>query len=75
MTGSHHAGSPSHPRSQWAPWWLYVGVLLGANCLRAFLMSDTYLPAVAVIAVAVVQAAVLAVVITAIWRIARREAP
>lgn len=73
MTGSHHAGPPSHPRSQWAPWWLYVGVLLGANYLRAFLMSGADLPTVAVIAVALGQAAVLAVVITAIWRIARRE--
>lgn len=57
---------------KWSPWWIYVIVLLGANYLRTYFMSDSSLPIPLIAAIAIGQAALLFVVITAIWRAFRR---
>lgn len=57
---------------KWAPWWIYLIVLLGANYLRAFVLPGDSLPLPATVAIAVGQAAVLFVIVTAIWRLTRR---
>jgi hypothetical protein len=59
--------------NRWAPWWLYVTVLLGANYLRAYRMLDSSLPEPINAAIAVGQAALLFVIVTAIWRASRRR--
>lgn len=60
------------PSGRWAPWWIYLIVLLGANYLRNFLLPGDSLPAPAIFVIAIGQAAVLFVIITAIWRATRR---
>lgn len=37
---------PTHPseRSRWAPWWLYVIVILGANYIRQVVMPSALSP-------------------------------
>ncbi|GAA1487432.1 hypothetical protein [Brachybacterium sacelli] len=57
---------------KWAPWWIYLIVLLGANYLRALVLPGDSLPLPATVAIAVGQAAVLFVIVTAIWRLTRR---
>lgn len=59
--------------TKWAPWWVYLIVLLGANYLRAYLMPAGTLPEPVIVAIALVQAAVLFVIVTAIWRETRRD--
>lgn len=56
---------------RWAPWWIYLVVLLGANFLRSWLLPTGHLPVVAAVLIALGQAAVLFVLITVIWRSAR----
>jgi hypothetical protein len=50
-----------------------VLVLLGANVARTYLILDSSLPEPTVAAIAVVQAALLSVIVTAIWRASRRR--
>jgi hypothetical protein len=64
----HHADSS--PR---APWWLYLVILLGANYLRSWLLPTGHLPAAAGVGIALGQAALLFVLITAVWRVSRRH--
>ena len=59
--------------SKWAPWWIYLIVLLGANYVRSFAMAGSSLPEFVVAAIAIGQAALLFVVVTAIWRLGRRD--
>ncbi|MPV37266.1 hypothetical protein [Georgenia subflava] len=64
--------TPADRPGRWAPWWIYLVVLLGANYLRSWLMPVGTVPEVAVVAIGLAQAAVLFVVVTALWRVARR---
>lgn len=73
---------PRHPqptanrpeRSQrWAPWWIYLIVLLGANSIRNHFLPGDALPLPATVGIAIGQAATLFVIVTAIWRLSRRH--
>lgn len=74
MTDSQGTTSSRPQASQkWAPWWIYLIVLLGANYVRGYFLPGDSLPLPATVAIAVGQAAVLFVIITAIWRAIRRD--
>jgi hypothetical protein len=61
--------------ARWAPWWVYLVVIVGANYLRRAALPDGSTPALRV-AVALVLSAALFVVITIVYRIAvRRDGP
>lgn len=67
------AGSLSHAdRSRWAPWWLYLSVLLGANYVRGTVISTDGMSTVTIVAIAAVQAGILYALITLLWRAAHR---
>ncbi|MFC4553873.1 hypothetical protein [Georgenia faecalis] len=59
---------PSPISPQWAPWWIYLVVLLGANYLREGLFPTGHLPVPVAVVIALGQAAVLFTLVTAIWR-------
>lgn len=59
--------------ARWAPWWLYLVVLLGANYVRAALLPVGTVPEPVVVIVALAQAALLFAGITAGWRFLRRS--
>lgn len=63
--------TPPTVTSRWAPWWLYLIILLPANYLRDHLMSGHDVPPVVSVIAAVGQAFLLFVVITALWRASR----
>ena len=66
--------SPEHQRtSRWAPWWVYVVVILGANYLRQLVLPFGTVPEWADVLLAVGLAAVLVIVITAVHRAIRRQ--
>lgn len=76
MTNHQH----SDPRTErptsnkkWAPWWIYVVVLLGANYLRVYFMQGSSLPEPVVVVIAIAQAILLFVIITELWRYTQRE--
>ena len=71
MTDRPCPDRPSTTR-KWAPWGVYLVVLLGANYLRGLLLPGSSLPLPVTVAIAVGQAAVLFVIVTAIWRLIRR---
>lgn len=73
-TSSNPAPDKPPPSDKWAPWWIYLIVLLGANYLRVYLMQESSLSEPLVAAFAVGQAALLALIITAVWRTSRRSA-
>lgn len=77
MTDPHTPGQtpPRSDSDRWAPWWVYLVVLLGANYLRAFLMADVPLPPPATAAIALGQAGLLFIVVTAVWRMTRATSP
>jgi hypothetical protein len=60
---------PNH----WAPWWLYLVVILPLNWARAAALPMADLPEPMVAAIAVAQAAILFLVITVIWRRSQRD--
>ncbi len=55
--------------SRWAPWWVYVLVILGANYARQLIMPFGTLPEWAVVLIAVAISVTLFVVITAVHRV------
>ena len=57
--------------NRWAPLWVYLVVLLGANFLRSWLIPTGHLPAIVAVGIALGQAAILFVAITAAWRVSR----
>ncbi|MGY4720612.1 hypothetical protein [Naumannella huperziae] len=59
---------------RWAPWWIYLIVLLGTNYLRSYFLPGGSMPLAVTAAIAIGQAVVLFVIITAIWRATRRSA-
>lgn len=68
LAPAHASGEPV----RWAPWWLYLIVLLGANYLRASLMPVGTVPEPVVVVIALAQATVLFLVVTALWRLTHR---
>ena len=57
--------------TRWAPWWVYVVVVVGANYLRRALVPDGSTPALRVV-VALVFSAAIFVAVTVIYRAAVR---
>ncbi len=57
---------------RWAPWWVYVLVILGGNYLRQAIVPFGTVPQVVDVLLAVAIAAVLFVVVTAVHRGLRR---
>jgi hypothetical protein len=53
-------------RSRWAPWWVYVAVLVPANALKQVALGDA--PVALNVAVTLVLVAVGVVAITAVHR-------
>ena len=53
--------------TRWAPWWIYLVIIVGANYLRRAVSADGGAPAVRVVVVLAVSA-VLFVVITVVYR-------
>ncbi len=61
--------------AKWAPWWVYLVIIVGANALRRAVVADGGTPAVRVV-VALALAASLFVMITVVYRAnARRDGP
>ena len=63
----------SQPRpttvARWAPWWVYLVVIIGANYVRRAAFPDAGTPALRVV-VALVGSAVLFAAITVVYRVA-----
>ena len=55
--------------TKWAPWWLYLVIIVGANYLRRAVLPDGSTPATRVV-VALAVSAVLFLAITIIYRAA-----
>lgn len=70
--GDRPAPGPTGPDAEapspWAPWWVYLVVILGGNLLRGAVMNDRGLPPAVQIAAALGLAAVLALIVTVVWR-------
>lgn len=76
MTDPAHSepvSSRSQSSGKWAPWWIYLIVLLGANYVRGYFLPGSSLPLPVTAMIAIGQAAVLFVIVTAIWRAARHS--
>lgn len=58
--------------SKWAPWWVYLIVLLGANYVRSYFLPGGSMPLPLTAALAIGQAGLLFVIVTAIWRATHR---
>jgi apolipoprotein N-acyltransferase len=57
----------------WAPWWVYLVVILGANYLRQAVMPLGTVPEWAVVLLVIGISAVLFIAITAIYRATTRR--
>lgn len=57
---------------KWAPWWVYLIVIIGANFLRSQTIPLDTWPALAVVPVAVGQALILFGIVTVVWRLMNR---
>lgn len=57
---------------RWAPWWVYVGVIVGGNYLRQWLLPFGTVPEWADVVIAVVLAGLLFVGTTFAYRTGRR---
>ncbi len=69
---SHRDARGPAPSRRWAPWWLYLVILLGANYARNGLVSTDSLPVPIVVVIALAQAGLLFLLITAVWRSVHR---
>lgn len=58
--------------ARWAPWWVYLIVLLGANYVRSYFLPGGSMPLPLTAALAIGQAGLLFVIVTAIWRATHR---
>ncbi len=67
-----HVSGQVASAQKWAPWWIYLIVLLGANYARNYFLPGSSLPPPLIAAIGIGQAALLFVTITAIWRFSRR---
>lgn len=64
---SEHPGTGD----KWAPWWLYLAVIVPANYLRRAVLPESSVPAPDVL-VAITFSVLLFAVITVVYRAARR---
>jgi hypothetical protein len=71
VTGS--TTTPESTQRRWAPWWVYVIIILGANYLRQAVMPFGTVPEWAVVIIALTLAGILFVLITAIYRVVLRR--
>ncbi|MET8094255.1 hypothetical protein [Micromonospora sp. NPDC005220] len=55
---------------KWAPWWIYVPVILGCNYVKQYLVQD--LPVVVNAVITIVLVGTLFLLITAVYRSVRR---
>jgi hypothetical protein len=55
-------------RRRWAPWWIYLVVILGGNYLRQAIVPFGTVPVAVDVALAVSIAAILFLVVTATYR-------
>lgn len=60
-------------QSKWAPWWVYLIVILGANYLRQAIMPAGTVPEQAVVLIVAAISVALFVIITAVHRATRRR--
>lgn len=58
--------------AKWAPWWIYLIVLLGANYVRSYFLPGGSMPLPVTAAIALGQAALLFLIVTALWRATHR---
>jgi hypothetical protein len=59
--------------NRWAPWWLYLVIILPLNWARAAALPMSHLPEPAIVVIALTQAAILFLIITIIWRVTQRD--
>lgn len=71
MTEQNPTGTSQDRR--WAPWWLYVVVIVGANYARQMIIPFGTVPEWADVVLALALAAALFVAITAAYRRATRR--
>lgn len=57
--------------ARWAPWWVYLVIIIGANYLRKAALPEGSVPALRV-TLALALSAVLFAVITVVYRAVRR---
>lgn len=69
MAQESPARSPNQSADKWAPWWVYLIVILGANYVRHYFVPMEDMATPIVVAIAVTQAAILFGIITVIWRL------
>jgi hypothetical protein len=62
------------PRRQarWAPWWIYVIALIATNQLRIQALQPDDLPFWLEVGIGVASMALVAAIVTALWRAVRR---
>lgn len=61
--------TPPAPKTRrWAPWWVYVVVIVGAGYARQFVVPASALPGWGDVVLAFGLAAVLFVIVTAVFR-------
>ncbi|WP_433796360.1 hypothetical protein [Actinoplanes sp. CA-252034] len=59
------------PNGRWAPWWVYVVIIVGANYAKQYLIQDW--PVIVNAAITIVLAGTLFLIITAVYRNRRRR--
>jgi hypothetical protein len=62
---------PRRP-ARWAPWWVYVIAIVVTNQLRTRLLMPDDLPTWLELVIGVGSIALVAALVTAVWRAARR---
>jgi hypothetical protein len=75
MTEQQPAQRPAGPDrdDRWAPWWVYLIIILGANYLRQAILPFDTVPEWAVVLIAITISGILFVAITAVHRIANQQ--
>ncbi|SFT55786.1 hypothetical protein SAMN04487904_103419 [Actinopolyspora lacussalsi subsp. righensis] len=56
------------PRGRWAPWWMYVLLIVGANQLRQLILPFGTVPEWADVVIAALVAAICFALITLVYR-------
>jgi hypothetical protein len=59
-------------QSRWAPWWVYVIALIATNQARTLLLQPDDLPFAAEVGIGVASMALVAAVVTVVYRAVRR---
>jgi hypothetical protein len=62
----------TQPRARWAPWWLYVIAIVATNQLRVQWLQPEDLATWLEVVLGVGAMALVAAVVTAVWRAVRR---